>query len=150
MRRSGLRIYTIHLPPLYSAGEAEPEVVREGFSVPAFLLTALWAYAHRMWVRGTVLLAVIAVLAGFVRLIGLDPAGFAILLLAFMIWVGMEAGDWYRESLDRRGWREAGVIAAESADGALRRHADLAAISSPPSGPSRPAASTSSGETAPA
>ena len=146
MRRSSLRVYSIHLPPPYSGKDQEPEALREGFNIPAFLLTALWALAHRMWLPAALLSAIAAALAGTGYLLGLDSAGQAIVALAFMIWAGTEGNDWRRDALARRGWRDGGVITAESADAAIRRYWDLAAVTSLTPGPaSRP---ESPGETA--
>ncbi len=146
MRRSSLRVYSIHLPPPYSGKDQEPEALREGFNIPAFLLTALWALAHRMWLRAALLPALAAALAGFGYLLGLDPPGQAIVALAFMVWVGAEANDWRRDALARRGWRDGGVITAEGADTAMRRYWDLSAVTTrAPGPPSRP---ESPGETA--
>ncbi len=146
MRRPGLRVYSIHLPPPYSGKGEEPEALREGFCVPALLLTVLWALAHRLWLRAALLVGIAAVLAVTGFLLGLDLAGQAIVTLGFMIWVGTEGNDWQRHALARRGWRDDGVIAADSADAALRRYWDLAAVTSRV--PDPPALPESPGETA--
>ena len=49
-----MRIYTAHLAP----GRA-PLLVREGFSLGAFLFGPLWLFAHRAWVAGAIALAVL-------------------------------------------------------------------------------------------
>lgn len=133
MRRRGLRLYSIHLPPPYSAPGREPEVLREGFNFIAFLLTLLWALANRLWIRAAVLAVIFGVLYGLGALAGLNATGEAIVTLAVMAWTGMEANDWLRAGLTRRGWREDGVIAAENQDAALRRYGDLASLVPPAS-----------------
>jgi hypothetical protein len=140
MRRPALRIYSIHLPPPYSTKDREPEAVREGFAPAAFLLTLVWALVHRMWLRAGVLLGLFVVFGVLGEIIALNAAGQAVVGLAIMIWAGMEGNDWLRESLLRRGWRDAGVIAADSADAAIRRYWDISAISasSPTAGPVAP------------
>ena len=139
MRRAGFKIYSIHLPPPYSARGAEPEAVKEGFCFVAFLLNVIWALANRLWVQAAILFGLMAVLSGIGALIGLNVLGQAILILAVMAWAGMEGNDWHRAALNRRGWREAGVIAAESEDAALRRFGDLSALGPGPAVPSPPA-----------
>ncbi len=136
MRRAGFKIYSIHLPPPYSARGAEPEAVKEGFCFVAFLLNVIWALANRLWVQAAILFGLMAVLSGIGALIGLNVLGQAILILAVMAWAGMEGNDWHRAVLNRRGWREAGVIAAESEDAALRRFGDLSALGPGPAVPS--------------
>ena len=133
MKRAGLRLYSIHLPAPYTARGAEPEALREGFCLAAFLLTVLWALANRLWLRAGVLAAVLGGLLAAITLAGLNGPGLAVITLAVMAWVGMEANDWRRAGLAKRGWREVGVIAAENQDAALRRYGDLAALSPEPS-----------------
>ncbi len=89
---------------------------------------------------------IIAVLAVTGYVLGLNLAGQVIVSLAFMIWVGMEGNDWRRHALARRGWRDGGVIAADSADAAMRRYWDLAAVTSRGPAPASPPESL--GETA--
>ena len=133
MKRAGLRLYSIHLPPPYSARGREPDALREGFSLTAFLLTVAWALANRLWIRAAVLGAVLGVLLGIGIIAGLNVAGLAVVTLAIMAWAGMEANDWLRTGLAKRGWREVGVIAAENEDAALRRYGDLASLIPPAS-----------------
>lgn len=146
MRRPSLRVYSIHLPPPYSAKGEEPEALREGFNVLAFALTFLWALSYRLWIQAVMLVVIIAVLGATGYLLGLSATGEVIVALAFMIWVGMEGNDWRRRGMERRGWLDGGVIAADSADAALRRYWDLTAVTSRPSGP--PSLPENPGETA--
>ena len=146
MRRPNLRVYSIHLPPPYSGKDQEPDALREGFSVPAFGLTVIWVLAHRLWMRAGLLALIIALLAVSVYVLGMGDIGQVIVSLAFMIWVGMEGNDWRRHALARRGWRDGGVIAADSADAAMRRYWDLAAVTSRGPAPASPPESL--GETA--
>lgn len=128
MRRPGFKVYTIHLPPPYSAQGAEPEALKEGFSFAAFLLNVIWALVLRLWVWAAILFALIFVICAVGALIGLNAVGQGILVLAVMVWAGMEGNDWHRDSLAGRGWREAGIIAAENEDAALRRFGDLSTL----------------------
>ncbi len=146
MRRPKLGVYSIHLPPPYSGKDQEPDALREGFSVPAFGLTVIWVLTHRLWRRAGLLAVIIAVLAVSVFVLGMGDIGQVIVSLAFMIWVGMEGNDWRRHALARRGWRDGGVIAADSADAAIRRYWDLTAVTSRGPGPASPPESL--GETA--
>jgi hypothetical protein len=132
VRRAGFKVYTIHTPPPYSARGAEPEAVKEGFCFAAFLLNVIWALGNRLWIQAAILFALMAFLSAIGALVGLNPAGQTILLLAVMVWAGMEGNDWYRGALGKRGWREAGIIAAESEDAALRRFGDLSALGAAP------------------
>lgn len=123
-----MRIYTIHLPPPFTGRDKPPEALRRGFSLPACLFTFAWALWHGMWRLALVLFAIGLVLGGIGHVAGLDETGQGIVSLAFMVWVGLEANDWRRAHLARRGWREEGPVAAANVDGALRRYGDLSAL----------------------
>lgn len=140
MRRATLKVYSIHLPPPYTARGAEPEALREGFSLSAFILSVVWALANRLWLPAAILFGLMVLALGIGALIGLDPVGRLILILAIMAWAGMEGNDWLRAAFAKRGWREVGVIAAESEDAALRRFGDLSALGPRPA-PTQPPAS---------
>lgn len=53
----GLRIYTIHEKEGPKATDTDVILVREGFSVWAFLFPPLWALYHGMWPAAFGLLA---------------------------------------------------------------------------------------------
>lgn len=126
-----MRIYTIHMPPPYTAREDGPIAIREGFNFWAFLFTGFWAFANRMWLLGVGLLAIGAALGLVLRLgLGLSEEGEAVISLAYMYLVGCHANDLKREHLARRGWRTAGVVAAADEDSAIRRYFDLKTLGS--------------------
>ena len=110
-----MRIYTAHLAP----GRA-PRLVREGFSLGAFLFGPLWLFAHRAWVAGVIALAVlvgIGVLAGSMG--GSDTP--LILLLGYAALLGWNGRDLRRWSLARQGYEEGHVLAGRDSDAAYAR-----------------------------
>ncbi len=127
-----MRIYTIHLPPPYTARAAEPVVIREGFSLWAFLFTGLWALFHRMWLIGVAVVVATVALALALAVFSVSDPAQLVVTLALDVWIGSVANDWRRFHLARKGWKEAAVIAAPDRDTALRRYLDLAAIERPP------------------
>lgn len=121
-----MHVYTIHLPPPYAASRDRlPVAVREGFNLWAFLFTGLWAFTRRMWLEGVVLLLVGMALGFLLERTGLPEGAASVVSIAYMYLVGCHANDWRRGALARRGWREDGVVVAEDADAALRRHGDF-------------------------
>jgi hypothetical protein len=110
-----MRIYTVHLRP----GTA-PRLVREGFSLWAFVFGPLWLFAHRAWIAGVIALAVlvgIAVLAGAMPGSSIPP----ILLLGYAALLGWNGRDLCRWSLARRGFDQTHVLAGADADTAYER-----------------------------
>jgi hypothetical protein len=123
-----MSVYTVHEPPLRATDTVpDPErfvFVRDGFSVWAFLLATLWMLRHRMWL---VLVIYIVVAAGIE--IGLRYAGvsgFVLGIVAFLISfvVGIEASTLRRFTLDRRGWKNVGIVSGEDLEDAERRFFD--------------------------
>jgi hypothetical protein len=98
--------------------------VKEGFSWPAFLLSFLWALAHRLWLAAAVIAAAHVVLSIAVLLLGADPVSEIALSLGLGLIVGFVANDLRRRKLARQGFAFAGVVVADDADLALRRYLD--------------------------
>jgi hypothetical protein len=126
-----MRVYTIHLPPLYGAPDADPIAIREGFNWAAFLFGFLWALINRLWwvALGVALIGTALGLAA--PLLGLTEPQGVVITVAFMAVIGAMANDWQRARLELKGWREVAVIAATSAEAGLRRYMDLASLESP-------------------
>jgi len=122
-----MRIYTVHMPPSFSANAGEVLVLREGFNWWAFLFGGLWALVMRMWAVSIALL-VLHGGAASLELAGVSETATAVVTLAVSVWIGCSANDWRRAHLERKGWKTVGVIAAPDRDAALRRFLDLDAL----------------------
>lgn len=125
----GLRVYTVHLPPS-SVDDGMPVLVKEGFSWPALVLGILWTLWHRLWIESAALLALFLALG--IILDYADPGEpiESVIMLAVAVLIGAAAADWRRQSLQRRGYREGGVVSGPDMESALRRFLDLRAIES--------------------
>jgi hypothetical protein len=126
-----MRVYTVHIPPA-SQRQPDPVLVKEGFSWPAFFFGPFWALAHRMWLVAIALLALDLVSSGLMDAAHLSPPIQAVLSLAIAVLIGAHANDWRRWSLDRRGFREVGVVAARNVDEALERYFDSSSTRAAP------------------
>ena len=115
-----LKLYTVHLRTWSAAPDRDAVLVREGFCWAAFFFSVPWALWHRMWFAAAGLLALALGLAVLDDL--LAPGGFAseAIGLAVSAIVGFEANDWRRDALRRRGFAEAGIVAA--ADREMAEH----------------------------
>jgi hypothetical protein len=108
-----MRIYTAHLAP-----GRPPRLVREGFSLGAFLFGPLWLFAHRAWVAGAIALAM---LVGVFVLAAAIGGSAVILLLGYAALLGWNGRDLCRWSLARRGYEESHVLAGRDSDAAYAR-----------------------------
>jgi hypothetical protein len=114
----GQQVYTVHQPPVPAADPLqrceEIELIKEGFSWPAFIFGPLWLIARRMWLVLAGFAAVwLAVQLCFMVLPGgANAAGLAWLVIS--LGFGMEANQLRRWTLERRGYRTIGVVVGNS------------------------------------
>jgi hypothetical protein len=110
-----MRIYTAHLRP-----GGPPRLIREGFSLGAFVFGPLWLFAKGAWIPGVIALAVLVALlalAGAMTGSTIPP----LLLLGYAALLGWNGRDLCRWSLARRGFEESHVLAGGDADAAYAR-----------------------------
>ena len=135
-----LRVYTVHMPPARTKRWEEldplPELVKEGFSWPAFFFGFIWSLTQKMWLVSALILLVATGLGVAFEAIGVDQITTSIVFFAVAVIVGMFANDWKRTSLQRRCYRADGVVTAANLETALRRYLDLQAIGSSMTGTS--------------
>ena len=106
-----MRAWTVHLAP--DTGKPRPPLLlREGFSILAFVFGAFWLLAHRCWIAGLVAL-LLSVALGW--LVGPWAS------LGLNLLLGFHGRDLRRWTLERRGWRLAHVVLGEDEDAALAR-----------------------------
>ena len=113
-----MRAYTVHLP---SEHGADPLLIKEGFSLWAFLFPLLWAIYHRLWVESAVLILIGAVLFVAQARWGISPNIATALGLAVQIIFAFEARDFLRANLTRRGWWQPAIIFGRNTDAATQR-----------------------------
>ena len=116
------RVYTVHLGPASAVLRPRAVVlVKEGFCWPAFFFNIVWALFKGLWITAIILfLAQILVQTG-AQALGLSQEAQSIVTIGFFILVGLFANDLRRFELERRGYREVGVIAASHLSAAEQR-----------------------------
>jgi hypothetical protein len=123
-----MSVYTVHAPPLWAADDA-PDTerftfVRDGFSMWAFLLAPLWMLWHRMWL---VFLGYIVVTVGvetLARAFGASAFVIALIGVLISLLVGLEAATLRRFKLNRRRWKNVGIVCGDDLEDAERRFFD--------------------------
>lgn len=128
---------------VYLRGESEYEVVKQGLSWPALLFTPIWAWSKGMVWVGFGLLG-LSILIDAIAMVADIGAGLgAAVGLGYLIWVGNSGNAWLARSLEKRGYRLIGEIAASSRAAALEqisRSADVRGIQPSPELAPRPSA----------
>lgn len=121
-----------HLAPDPAVAVETAEIVRERFSIPAFLFGPLWLLRHRAWPE-FVAFAVLSLAAGAaLRFYPTLIAQAGELYLLACVFLGLAAPDIRGRALERRGFRLREVVIARRADEALRRFGEHAAFASVP------------------
>ncbi|MCB8877363.1 DUF2628 domain-containing protein [Acidisoma silvae] len=110
-----MRVYTAHLRPGRPAC-----LVKEGFSLAAFLFGPLWLFAHRAWIAGVIALAVLVALLALGSALPASPIP-GILIAGYAGLMGVNGRDLLRWSLARRGFTETYVVAGRDAEAAHGR-----------------------------
>jgi hypothetical protein len=96
--------------------DAEPVLLREGFSWGALILGPLWLVAHRAWIAAAISLAVCVLIAALAP----EPGG-GILQAGVALILGLTGNDLHRWALERRGYLVVHVVAAPGTDAAWLR-----------------------------
>lgn len=106
-----MRVWTAHL-----RRDAEPVLLREGFSWGAFLFGPLWLAVQGAWVPAVLDLVACLLIAL------LAPGAVAIVLAPGLAWlVGLTGRDLVRWSMAHRGYIETHVVVARTEVDALAR-----------------------------
>jgi len=111
--------------------------VPEGFAWGGLVFTFLWAAWHRMWVVAAILFAAYAALTAAIGLEVLDPGLGALVQLGIALIFGFEARQLHVKSLERSGFRRAGLIQASRLEAAEIAYFAGGAPLPPPSPPVR-------------
>ncbi|MFI4994428.1 MAG: DUF2628 domain-containing protein [Hyphomicrobiales bacterium] len=110
-----MRLFTVHLPVASGSGKPEferAEFVRDGFHVFAFLLSVIWCLWRGLWIPALAILVLSAALLGIGRLLHLPSDTQILVQIVLAILVGLEASNLRRFGLRRRGFIDAGGVAA--------------------------------------
>jgi hypothetical protein len=108
--------YVVMEPPAATADEASMRavMVRDGFSIIAFLVPLVWLLWHRLWIEAILLFAAsVAVMAAGQAL---DHAWLGgVLSFVLSVYFGLEGAALRIGAFSRRGWREWGAVEAGNA-----------------------------------
>lgn len=91
----------------------EIQVVKEGWSWPAFLLVCIWAFAKKLWLVGGYYLAITIVVLLFI------PKMILVASLVPPFILGLKGNELLAKNLIKRGFVEKDTISASKADMAL-------------------------------
>ncbi|MGF7158606.1 hypothetical protein FHS85_000216 [Rhodoligotrophos appendicifer] len=126
-----MKTFTVHHrernPEAILADPDGLEVVKEGFSWPAFFIPLLWLIYKRMWLVLVLFLVVNAALAVIGVLWPMPGAAETFVALAVNLFMGLQGNDLRRWTLARRGKAEVGVVMGDDLLAAEHRFFSLLA-----------------------
>jgi Protein of unknown function (DUF2628) len=103
--------YLVLTPPGAAQKAERTLLVRDGFSLVAFLFPTLWLIFHRLWLFAVAAFLLQGIGGELVRRDGLWPAGVAILFGVSLL-AGLEGRNLHAGRLAAKGWSEDGVLVA--------------------------------------
>ncbi|WP_378946382.1 DUF2628 domain-containing protein [Mesorhizobium sp. ANAO-SY3R2] len=119
-----MAIHVVMEPPVKAGQNASENAVfvRDGFYFFGFIAPILWLLWHRLWLAAIVTLAATLALAAVIEAAGLASLPATLLPLLISLYVGLEGGALRLAKLRRAGWRQWGVIEADSTADAETRY----------------------------
>jgi len=119
-----MRHYTVHLRRHGLDPDRDLVLVKEGFSWPAFFFSVLWALWHRLWLVAGIFFLVQLAMSLILAVWMLDPVAAIAMSVGTALILAYAANDLWRWALERLGFVETAVVAADDRDGAERRFLD--------------------------
>jgi len=123
-----MRLYSVHLRAHGRDPERDLVLVKEGFSWPAFVFTAFWAVATRMWLPAMVLFTVVVLSGWAVHWFRPGETVEGLLSTAVALGIGLVGNDVRRWWLGRQGFQEVAMVSGKNDEEAMRRFLDDAEI----------------------
>ena len=110
-----MAIYLVMAPA--GEDEASEKVVflRDGFSIAAFVFGPFWLFWNRAYLAASLWLALITMLALGGTALGVPPEATALINLALSLALGFEGVRLLIWTLERRGFRQCGIVACDNA-----------------------------------
>jgi Protein of unknown function (DUF2628) len=103
-----------------SEGEERTQFIRDGFSIVAFVLPFVWLAWHRLWIEALLVFAV-AVLLGVLGEMTALGGALSPLMTFLGLYIAVDGAALRVAALNRREWREKGVVEADNLDDAETR-----------------------------
>ncbi|MFZ4542180.1 MAG: DUF2628 domain-containing protein [Rickettsiales bacterium] len=116
------RIYNAYEKPELAEPTARMELVRDGVNIWALVLHVFWLVYHRMWWVLVGYIALAACLSALATVLHLPESAVMVLQLALQVMLCVHASELRGWTLQRKGYRFAGVLVADSEMKAQRRY----------------------------
>ncbi|CAH1658313.1 DUF2628 domain-containing protein [Chelatococcus asaccharovorans] len=113
-----MAVYTLHVPTEDMPGDpatlGEAVVLKDGFAWGAFIFQVLWCLYHRLWLVALALAIITGGVSAGLQWFGLPSFAVTVISLLIAAFFALEANGLRRRALERRGFKAAGVVVADS------------------------------------
>jgi hypothetical protein len=106
--------YVVMRPAADGDAEARTVLIRDGFSVWAFVIPLFWFLWYRLWIETILIVAATALLAALDKAANFGDWPMIGLSLLVNLLAGLEGNDRRIEKLRRKGYVETGVVVARN------------------------------------
>ncbi len=130
-----MALFSVYLPKA-RAGVSDTRLeqarfVRDGFSWGGFLFPVIWLLWHRVWRWALALIAFDVVLMLLSNRFGVSSSAIAAAGILEMLFVGLEARNWFCLALERRGFELSEIVQADNREDAEYRYFERMAANKP-------------------
>lgn len=120
-----MAVYTLHVPADGVPGDpavlGDAVLLKDGFAWGAFIFQVLWCLYHRLWLAALGLAIITFGVSAGLQWLDIPALATTVISLLIAGFFALEANGLRRRALERRGFRAAGVVVADSAsDGETR------------------------------
>jgi len=110
-----MAVYMVMTPAGGAAASEKVVFLRDGFSIGAFVFGPFWLFWNRAYAAAGMWLALVTLVAVGGASLGVPSAAAALINLALSLALGFEGVRLVTWTLERRGFRESGVVACDNA-----------------------------------
>ena len=114
-----MRLYTVYQSP-DARGETDLVFIKDGFCWPALILPVLWPLFRKLWLVAFAIVVLFVALSVLVEAGLLAPFAGSVIEAAIAVIVAFEGNNLRRWTLQRRGWREIGMVSGRNLAAAER------------------------------
>jgi len=114
-----MRLYTVYQSP-DARGETDLVFIKDGFCWPALILPVLWPLFRKLWLVAFAIVVLFVALSVLAEAGLLAPFAGSVIEAAIAVIVAFEGNNLRRWTLQRRGWREIGMVSGRNLAAAER------------------------------
>lgn len=110
--------YTIHVPPV-AMGSEKDRFIRDGVSLTALVVPAIWLLWHRLWFAFAAYCLIVVAITSY-SMLASDPSATVLSAIPGLL-LFLEGNELRRRKLEHAGWEEAGLVRADTLEEAELR-----------------------------